>query len=395
MSRKYSVGQRVLIVDPDGNLWAAKIHSPEVEGTTLIDSSNYLVKYYGFDEFYESSEIGMEVYEGNPKVDKLEQSIRQAAESDDLALRKAQKSDASRVVPKRQRTTEKSKNEAKKKEHKPEQPERQEIEEPIGELIADSELLELANHLTESVQKSDVSKARTVLLALVKANLSLPLLQKIPVGKTVASIVELPQFKDVAGLARLAVRKWVRLLPEVTRNAVRSHITSATAGATAQKPTPVAQQNLRSHHFSQTLRDALAQGCEAELIENIEMVAAALEQFAQSRDDRQKLIEVLGNREHTEIRHSLLTGSLSPSNFFHLRGENLLTPKEREKRQEDLQTKLNEQAQASEIALSDMYECPKCHVKKVTYYQQQTRGGDEPMTVFVKCHACKWEWTQE
>lgn len=38
--------------------------------------------------------------------------------------------------------------------------------------------------------------------------------------------------------------------------------------------------------------------------------------------------------------------------------------------------------------------CGRCHQRSVDYYEKQTRGADEPMTVFAHCLACDKRWTQ-
>lgn len=41
---------------------------------------------------------------------------------------------------------------------------------------------------------------------------------------------------------------------------------------------------------------------------------------------------------------------------------------------------------------TDMFRCRKCKENKCTYYEQQTRCADEPMTKFIKCCNCGFEW---
>jgi transcription elongation factor S-II len=43
-------------------------------------------------------------------------------------------------------------------------------------------------------------------------------------------------------------------------------------------------------------------------------------------------------------------------------------------------------------ASTDNFTCRKCKSKKCTYYQLQTRSGDEPMTTFVTCLDCGSRW---
>jgi transcription elongation factor S-II len=43
-------------------------------------------------------------------------------------------------------------------------------------------------------------------------------------------------------------------------------------------------------------------------------------------------------------------------------------------------------------ASTDTFTCRKCRSKKCTYFQQQTRSADEPMTTFVTCLQCDARW---
>lgn len=45
-------------------------------------------------------------------------------------------------------------------------------------------------------------------------------------------------------------------------------------------------------------------------------------------------------------------------------------------------------------ATTDMYTCRKCHKKECSYYELQIRSSDEPMTKFIKCCNCGYEWRQ-
>jgi DNA-directed RNA polymerase subunit M/transcription elongation factor TFIIS len=43
---------------------------------------------------------------------------------------------------------------------------------------------------------------------------------------------------------------------------------------------------------------------------------------------------------------------------------------------------------------SDLFTCPKCETSHTTHYSLQTRGGDEPMTIFINCIECDHKWTE-
>lgn len=47
-----------------------------------------------------------------------------------------------------------------------------------------------------------------------------------------------------------------------------------------------------------------------------------------------------------------------------------------------------EQAKKAAQKTEGFFTCKKCKSKKTTFYQQQTRGADEPMTNFVTCLDC-------
>ena len=43
---------------------------------------------------------------------------------------------------------------------------------------------------------------------------------------------------------------------------------------------------------------------------------------------------------------------------------------------------------------TDMFRCPRCGKRQCTYYEQQTRSADEPMTIFIRCINCGKQWRQ-
>lgn len=45
-------------------------------------------------------------------------------------------------------------------------------------------------------------------------------------------------------------------------------------------------------------------------------------------------------------------------------------------------------------ATSDLFFCGRCKRNKTTYYSEQTRSSDEPMTVFITCVCCGHKWKQ-
>ncbi len=48
----------------------------------------------------------------------------------------------------------------------------------------------------------------------------------------------------------------------------------------------------------------------------------------------------------------------------------------------------------AELAVTEMFRCGKCGLRKCTFYEQQTRSADEPMTIFITCVNCGNKWRQ-
>lgn len=49
--------------------------------------------------------------------------------------------------------------------------------------------------------------------------------------------------------------------------------------------------------------------------------------------------------------------------------------------------------QQIEVKTTKMYLCPQCHKRNATFYQLQTRSGDEGYTTFIQCQICEHRWT--
>ncbi len=49
--------------------------------------------------------------------------------------------------------------------------------------------------------------------------------------------------------------------------------------------------------------------------------------------------------------------------------------------------------QKIEVKTTKMYACPQCHKRNATFYQLQTRSGDEGYTTFIQCQMCEHRWT--
>lgn len=58
------------------------------------------------------------------------------------------------------------------------------------------------------------------------------------------------------------------------------------------------------------------------------------------------------------------------------------------------QLRLKAAYEVKNVAMSDMITCSRCKGKKVSYYELQTRSGDEASTLFMNCLICGKKWKQ-
>lgn len=72
----------------------------------------------------------------------------------------------------------------------------------------------------------------------------------------------------------------------------------------------------------------------------------------------------------------------------------LLTTPHAAKRQEWLHEAYPSHITATVNIEKSILVCGRCQKRSVDYYEKQTRGADEPMTVFAHCLACGKRWTQ-
>jgi len=84
------------------------------------------------------------------------------------------------------------------------------------------------------------------------------------------------------------------------------------------------------------------------------------------------------------LRRSLLDGDLDP-HYVAFMNPRQLHP---ERWSKELEKQRNIEDATNTMKVTDIYKCRKCHARKSTTMQMQTRSADEPMTIFVTCLSC-------
>jgi len=94
------------------------------------------------------------------------------------------------------------------------------------------------------------------------------------------------------------------------------------------------------------------------------------------------------------LSNSLYLGELLPESMATMSSADLANPDLKKTRAAE--RKYNADAKRSDYnvdaASTDMFQCEKCRQFKCTYFQMQTRGADEPMTIFVTCLVCGYKF---
>jgi DNA-directed RNA polymerase subunit M/transcription elongation factor TFIIS len=112
-------------------------------------------------------------------------------------------------------------------------------------------------------------------------------------------------------------------------------------------------------------------------------LAKARSVFANLNDE-----SYIGN---TNLIERLKDGEFQPHDIANMERENIFPEKWRAILEAE-DRKLKSAYENTQTAMSDQITCGKCKKKKVSYYELQTRGGDEATSIFYTCLVCGHKW---
>ncbi|KIX01428.1 transcription elongation factor S-II [Rhinocladiella mackenziei CBS 650.93] len=298
------------------------------------------------------------------------------------------------------------------------------------------EIKSKGNALLKAIAAKEPAQNVMTILRDLKANVrpSEELLRATGIGKTVNKVKGVPNLdSQVTQLASEIISRWRHLVNEQklasgtsTPNGMRSNGTSSPAPK-AMTPVPKAaspgiapdKRNWkvdkvpRDELTNDTARnncmgliyDGLCLGSELpmkqilDLSKQIESAALNLPEARGSsnspvyKDKIRSLYQNLKNKSNPGLRKRILSGEVTPVHFVTMTHEEM---KSKQQREEDLkiakENMNNAMVAQEEKSVSTSLECGKCHQKKVSYSQAQTRSADEPMTTFCECLNCGNRW---
>lgn len=143
----------------------------------------------------------------------------------------------------------------------------------------------------------------------------------------------------------------------------------------------------------------LGRACEQELYQYLRETQRSDfpdEKFVRFYQDKAfNLLENLdpdGSVENDYLNSKVISGEISPNKLVRLSNQDLYPVKWqriKERRLNEIKEE-NKQSQAT----TDLYTCGKCKKRECTFFQMQTRSGDEPMTTFITCVNCGKKWKE-
>lgn len=111
------------------------------------------------------------------------------------------------------------------------------------------------------------------------------------------------------------------------------------------------------------------------------------------KEKMRSLYQNLKNKSNPQLRRRILAGEISPDRFVTMSHEEMKSKEQREEDRKIAKENMDKAMVAQEEkSVSTSLECGKCHQKKVSYSQAQTRSADEPMTTFCECLNCGNRW---
>eukprot|EP00993_Chasmostoma_nieuportense_P004328 NODE_5003_length_712_cov_62.680342_g4840_i0.p1 GENE.NODE_5003_length_712_cov_62.680342_g4840_i0~~NODE_5003_length_712_cov_62.680342_g4840_i0.p1 ORF type:complete len:209 (+),score=71.09 NODE_5003_length_712_cov_62.680342_g4840_i0:44-628(+) len=98
-------------------------------------------------------------------------------------------------------------------------------------------------------------------------------------------------------------------------------------------------------------------------------------------------------QSNAEIQAAVLRGDITAERLVEMKPDDFTTEAQKQAKKEIQQFEAQKcLAQWGEQKTTDMYLCEGCGERKCVFSETQTRGSDEPMTVFISCTVCGFSW---
>ncbi|CAF1092590.1 unnamed protein product [Adineta steineri] len=302
--------------------------------------------------------------------------------------------------------------------------------------MTEEEIGKINRKLQKMIDKSEVDDtiARDLLNRLQESRITLSILQKTGIGKTVNNLRRVIANEDLSTVAKSLLKNWKKLVPESSstpiskdekqttptnsnNNSQQPQETNTNTNKTIETSKSVERQNSQSTSSSVTAshtydevrlksRELMAAafsiselpGGSADPVELAARVEDAI--FKELRDTGVKYrnrirsrISNLKDLKNPNLRINVLLGIITPERLAVLTAEEMASDALKEERTKLHESAINEhQLAMDEGTGTDLIQCNRCKQNNCAYTEAQTRSADEPMTLFVFCKNCGHRW---
>lgn len=305
--------------------------------------------------------------------------------------------------------------------------------------MTEEEIVKINRKLQKMVDKSDVDESltRDLLARLQESRITLSILQRTSIGKTVNNLRRLIQNEEISTVAKGLLKNWKRLVPEPSSGpSIRDDKQTASSSSSnnnsqsSQETTANNSKSTDSDKFtkkislSKTTSSTSNPGLQTQdecRLKSRELLAAALsvaelpEGSADPVELSARIEDVIHNEfkdtgvkyrnrirsrvsnlkdlKNPNLRTSVLLGVITPERLAVLTAEEMASDALKKERSKLNDLSINEcQLAVDEGTRTDLIQCKRCKQNNCAYTEVQTRSADEPMTLFVHCRSCGHRW---
>jgi len=240
------------------------------------------------------------------------------------------------------------------------------------------------------------------------------------IGKTVSKLAKRSESDKVVAAANKLLKKLRARVEKDKQKAEQRKKEKSSSGSekveVKAKPTPPAARSAslpedpRRSKVCQLLMASFTDDSEKAAKETV-CVAIEEAMFVEFKDAKSKEYSAkfrslkFNLAKNKQLREDLASAKIDPKDVVKMTAEQLADPEKRkamEKAKQDLfnqnrsdwldanRDNVNKTAGIDQVG--GLFVCEECKSTKTTHYQKQTRGADEPMTVFAQCTECGHRW---
>ncbi|CAF3083584.1 unnamed protein product [Rotaria socialis] len=287
------------------------------------------------------------------------------------------------------------------------------------------------------IDKSEVdeSVARALLVRFQELPITLTILQKTGIGKTVNELRRATANEDLSKMGKSLLKKWKKLLPEpfVATSSIKGDQSIASTNDNNSQPQKKDSINKAQCHAASKMIEQKAYQSTTSVsnvpwqtddkirLKSRELLANALTVTAipEGSDDPVELsariedaifkeindttvrygrrirsrIFNLRDLKNPDLRTKVLLGSITPQRLAVMTAEDMISDTMKEECAKFKEIAHRESQLAVDEGIgSDLIQCERCKKSNCSYSELQTLSGDEPMTLFVLCRNCGHRW---